>query len=673
MTTRATISLWFQVQATAIALLMGGPAGLERQPDSPIGTPPPDAVEPPAGAAPQPPPGLSLADAVILRDAAADRPTRAGAADRLLAATDPEVRAAMLWMLSREGGTPDACLLILERAAATPNLQPAYLEPCIALVEALGSSEALRAVAVLAIASIRTREAARTLISWLDDRARPNLREPAARALARLTGRADLGADPRRWSEWFSQVEWLPELEWRTLLALSLAEATDRAERERDRSTGLLLESVRQRFLDAVSSAQRSSMLVQFLRHELPSVRKLGIHLTRQELANARQLEPTVAMAAEALLTDPSREFRKDAAELLGILTAGDGGQAIAAALVREEDQDVVAPLLRSAARNPSPELTTVVIRWLEGPAACREPALSAAASLYAAGYLTQAQDIRTLRDALRALSIEDLTPGANGTLAMYYTLGDERDRAKVRDLLRSGDATRRIAAAELLSNDPAALDALLAGAADDPTLLAATTRGVALHRATIEGYEAIAALNAPSVGVRREMLLQVAGELPPRDLLRAALAAPDALFREAILARLTETQELQAFGVWRSSTQTPHPAVVAGLLLLSRTRLELGQPAGALEVLSDLEPILSLIDLSEVSSLYTVALLWLNRIEQAQRWVGAPADWIDGLEKSISLPHAQAIAKAIDARFGDLEGEDGQRFQSLRNRLPRP
>jgi len=609
---------------------------------------------------------------MILRDPTADAPTTAAAAGRLLTSTDPEVREALLWLLNPENGAADARNLLLDVAASTSNLHAWMLEPFRAIVEHPQTASSGRSAAILAIGSIRSREAMRTLIPWLDDRARPELREVAARALSRQTGRADLGADQRRWREWFGQVEWLPELEWRTLLAQNLADAADRAVRERDRSTAMLLDSLRARFQDAATSAQRSAMLVEFLRHEVSPVRTLGIQLTRQELANARPLEPIVATAAEALLDDRSREFRRAAAELLGILAPTDGGQAIAAALVREEDPDVIAPLLRSAARNPSPELASVVVRWLDGPESCREPALSAAAALYAAGFLTKPQDLRTLRDALRDIPLQELAPGTSGTLALYYTLGDEQDREKVRGLLTAPDPVRRRAAADLLSKDPFATDALIAAATNDPTLVASAARAVALHRATIGGYEAVANLPAASDATRREILLRVAAELPPQDLLSAAIGASPPEFREALLSRLTETQELQTFGIWRSARQTPHPAVVSGLLLLCQTRLDLGQPAGALEVLNDLLPISELIDIAEFEGMRTVALLWLNRIEEALACNASASAWLDGLERAIDLPHAPSIIRILESKFNPIEGRESDRLQAIRSRLPK-
>ncbi len=612
---------------------------------------------------------------MTLRDPTADEATRAAAAVRALASTDPEVREALTWLMRAEGGQPEAMQAILEAAAGTANLPAWMLEPCRELAIHPQTPAARRTQAIQAIGSIRTREAVRTLIAWLDEAAQPELRElreHTSRALVRQTGRHDLGADARRWREWFAQIEWLPELEWRTLLSQNLAAAADRATRERDRSTSMLLDSLRERFQDGQTSQQRSAMLVQFLRHEVSAIRRLGIQLTRQELANARSLEPTVARAAEALLGDPSREFRRQAAELLGILSPTDGGQAIAAALVQEEDPDVVAPLLRSAARNPSPELASVVVRWLGGPETCREPALGAAAALYAAGHLTEPQDLRTLRDALRDIPIDDLSPGTNGTLAMYYTLGDESDRAKVRELLTASDPVRRRSAADLLANDPLATDAIISAAMNDPMLLKAAARAVALHRSTIDGYEAVSRLPASSDAARREVMLEVASELPPRDLLAAALNADDATYREAILSRLTDTQELQAFGIWRSMRQTPHPAVISGLLLLCSTRLELGQPAGALEVLTDLQPIAPLIDAEEYEGLRTVALLWLNRIDEAIQGRGSVDAWLDGLERAIRLPHATDIAVAIDARFASLNGEHAARLRELRSRIPK-
>lgn len=631
-------------------------------------------AEQPPGAEPVSTPGFSPAsthpDVAILADPAAEPAQRAAAASRVLASTDPQSRLAAVGLLE-PGGMADAQRLLLERASELSNAPAWLVGPCRGLIEAAGSPGPVRLAAVNALGSVRTRDSIRVLLALLDAGERPELREPAARALLRLTGRSELGSDARRWREWFATVEWLPDAEWRAVLAQGLAEAADRAARERDRSVALLVDALRANFQDSESPEQRSAMLARFLQHELGAVRRLGLQLARQEVANARSLDSNVVRAAEALLADPGRDFRRSAAELLAILPRLDSADAVANALIREEDPEVAAPLLRAAARNPTPAIAASVMRWVEGPELCRGPALNAAAALYADGDLTDPAAFITLRRVLRDAALTDLSPGTNGTLALYYALGGTAERSRVRALLEHDDPNLRQSAADLLSSDAEATDALLDAAGRDPRLLAAAARAVAAHRPTFEGFDAVRRLPAESPTAHSDALLDVAGQLPPHDLLAAALVINDPVFREAMLARLTSADDLQAFGVLRVRSQTPNPSVIAGLLLLCRTRLELGRPAAAMEVLTVLEPVWGLIEPGERERLRTVTLLWLNRIDEASQSGGSIADWLEGLERAIGLPHAPAIVRAMEARFSPINGEAADRLRLLREKIP--
>ncbi len=641
--------------AGAVAACASGPLALAQPEPSP-------PVE-------QTPAAPSHPDVAALVDPALDAAARGAAALRVLNSSDPQARLAAAALLA-PGGAADAQRLLLERAAEMSNAPAWLVGPCRGLIEAGPTPAPVRLAAVNALGSVRSRDSIRVLLTWLDSAARPELSDPAARALVRLTGRAEMGSDPRRWREWFATVEWLPEGEWRGVLAQGLAEATDRATRERDRSVSLLVDALRSNFQDATNADQRSAMLARFLQHDLGAVRRLGLQLARQEVANARSLDANVIRATEGLLSDPSREFRRAAAELFAILPRLENADAVANALLREEDAEVAAPLLRAAARNPTAAVARTVMRWVEGPEVCRGPALNAAAALYADGDLTDPEAFVTLRRVLRDVPLGNLSPGPNGTLALYYALGGAAERSRVRALLEHDDPNLRLSAADLLSSDADAVDNLLAAARRDAALLGAAARAVAAHRPTFDGFDAVRQLPAESATAHRDALLEVAARMPPRDLLAAALAVEDPVFREAMLARLTSTEDLQNFGIWRVRSQTPNPSVIAGLLLLCRTRLEIGRPAAAMEVLTDLEPVWTLIEPGERERLRTVTLLWLNRIEEAAQGGGSVYDWLEGLEKALNLPHAPAIVRAMESRFAPINGAAGERLRLLRGMI---
>lgn len=68
---------------------------------------------------------------------------------------------------------------------------------------------------------------------------------------------------------------------------------------------------------------------------------------------------------------------------------------------------------------------------------------------------------------------------------------------------------------------------------------------------------------------------------------------------------------------------------------------------------------------------MHAVALLWLNRLEEAAACQALACDWIEGLEKAIALPHAPEIARLIESRFSPLNETDEARFRELASRLP--
>jgi hypothetical protein len=115
-------------------------------------------------------------------------------------------------------------------------------------------------------------------------------------------------------------------------------------------------------------------------------------------------------------------------------------------------------------------------------------------------------------------------------------------------------------------------------------------------------------------------------------------------------------------------ANRTPKTGVVAGLILLYKTRVQLGRPAGALAALDALSPVLDRMDHQDQDDRRSMVLLWLNRIDEASRLAGSLDAWLDGLERSIGLPHARAVLTALDARFGqNITGPESERLAALR------
>lgn len=644
-------------------------------------------------------------DAAIVADARAGMDVRLAAAGRMLALPDAEARAAVLPLLDARGdASATGAATVVLRAIGDVGSAPAWLaEPLERLAREPGSGEAereRRGLAVAALGSVRTRGAAKALVNLAA--AGNGEAAGAFRALARLSGREDLGYDANKWGEWWTAVEFLPDAEWERQLSVGLAGRADAAVRERDEATARLLETLRKRYQASTSIDERSALLEEFLKDTLSPVRRFGLQLALQELANARTPGENVARAAVPVLRDPSPEFRRLAADALNVLASKDQAGALHQALVFETDPGVAASLMRSVARWPEvggEGSKATVLRWLEageGNDVVEAPALDAVSAMLDAGMLSDPIDRSRVLEVVRKSRAESLP--ASG-LRLMFVLGDDADAQRVIGLLGSSDAAVRQHAADALSRDGRGLDALLRAAMTDPTLFAIAARSVKEHRATAAGYQAVAALPAPTGGgspnggkdERTQQLLLIAEKLSPGELLAVARSTRDLELRERLLARLTseplETLFLPAGGVGGMGgiggvggmggkpgsvavigtglgsgaggggggriEESPHPEMIAGLLLLAQTRLELGRPGAALKALDALEPVRRFVDPALGDSMRTVTLLLLGRVDEAAKLQGTAEAWVVGLEESLDERHAMAVVREIERRWG--------------------
>lgn len=599
-------------------------------------------------------------DLALLRDAAADPASRAAAARRLLISDDPSARPPISDILSSQ--TPDDARPILIREIRALSTAPGWLLPPLAAAAHAAQPADLPAI-LDAAGSIRTRDSVRLLLSYTDATHPAPVRDAAFAALARLTGRSDLNTDAVAWKTWFESVQWLPEAEWLRVLAEGLAERADRVTRSRDRWASRAVEAIRRVYVDETRPAERSAMLAAMLGDEMATLRRLGVELANREIANGRLLDGPVVRAAIDLLRDPHPDLRRAAAELVYATTPPDAGAALSGALLTENDPTVAAALLRAVPTWPSATVKPIVIRWLGQPGPAQRPAIEAAAALLERGLIDDAATTEAVLAALRSTQLSEL-PGAG--LRLMALLGTEEDRAAIRSLLVSPTPARRLQAAEALAAHNAYLPSLIDAARTDPALFLTCCRATASASPTVEGFLTAASLPAPNDDTRAEGLSLIVAKMNRRDLPVAARQVDDPFLRELLLRPLT-TLSLS------SPVEPPDPAVISGLLLLIQTRLDIRQPAGALAAADLLVPLQDAVDQQELLSLRTIALLWLNRIDEAASLRPLPpiSAWLDGLERSIDLAHAPDILAAIDRLFTQqLDPADKARLDDLRAKV---
>src|SRR5690606_18167631 len=102
-------------------------------------------------------------------------------------------------------------------------------------------------------------------------------------------------------------------------------------------------------------------------------------------------------------------------------------------------------------------------------------------------------------------------------------------------------------------------------------------------------------------------------------------------------------------------------------MILLAETNLELSRPENALTALSSVSPAPSAEDASRAVELRTVALLWLNRVDEALD-AGAGVDvWLTALDRIGAEPHAEIVAQTALNRFGNvLSTRERARLESI-------
>jgi hypothetical protein len=592
----------------------------------------------------------------VLRNSQTDRGARVDAARRLLdpgtTPLGPSLLADALQDPAADGSTK---VLILEAIARSATATPALFD-AVASVARNAGNEDLPLIAP-ALGALRLRDSARLLLDLAGPDRPASVRQVVLTALARLSGRDDLGPDRAAWEEWFDSVAFLSEADWQAHLAANHARRADRLARELD-ATRQELTPIYRRLYGQLPPPDRPGLLAYLLGDSREELRALGFQLAALELSAGGPLPQIVSDAAVALLADPSVQTRARAAVLIDQIATQESSTAILAALNKESEPEAAVALLAASARWPSPITRAAILRWLEQDESTRPAAAKAALALFRAGMLTNSDDRARAGAALRGADFDHLsTP----ELRLLVAIGSDDDRARVAGLLESGRPASRLAAAEALAGRQEFLPRLLAAAALDSDLFSIAADAVAAVGPTVESYGLVAALPAPDQPARTAGLLGIARRLSPSELLAVATATEDAEFAATLLDRLPD--------LVAAADPTTAGSVSQVIGLLARKRLELGQPDRALAALEALDTLRSnypSLPAGEAADLRVVSYLCLDRLDRAVALGGSPEAWLDGLAACTEQPHARSIIAQIRLRFTDRLTRDQSMELSL-------
>lgn len=596
-------------------------------------------------------------DLVALGDAARARAERVAAAQRLLHSAHPDTREQVLAALAGPI-TDDTPASIVAEAIARGADVPADFFPAVAERLRIADAGETRPL-IAAMGSFRTRASARAILAYTAPPAEPAAAEAAYAALARLTGRDDLPRTRAAWDGFLRDAELMAEDTWRAELLRAHAARADRREAQAQATGVRLAESLRKSYL-ALPDAERSACLASLLRDELDAARDAGIELVSRELAAARVLSPAVGEAAAALLDHPDAIVRAHAATLVTQLNPPGAGDAIAVALVREDDPLAASALLEACARVPTREAAGIVLRWMSAEGTSR-PTFTALWSLERAGLL-DADERAVVLARLREMPTESYTGAACSLLA---AMGEKVDRDRLVPLLSTGSPPVRAAVARALAGDSAFADAILDAAASDPALFAIAARATLLHHPDATGFERLRSLPAPSPAARRDGRLLVAAGLPGSDLLAVAQSASDAAEREELLELLTSENRILS----ERAAPDRARAIFAGGLQLASMRLAAGRADDALATLNAVEPLVEPAERDGFVAIQASAFLVLDRVELAERLPANASAWLHGLALCVGKPHAGAVADALFFKFGpEMSDADVAELSRLRD-----
>lgn len=556
----------------------------------------------------------------------------------------------LIGLLGPNTEDPAAQRLLLIAIAARPVTVPEFEQPLIDLVAR--GDPSIRPQALHALASVGSWEAARVLVNHAAPFQAPEVSKAAFEALVRLTGRDDLGNDVEAWRRWLDDRSIMKPEEWQAELIRGITYRLDRLSNQERDATAKAVDGFRRLFM--VAPYQDKSPLLAELLLVDGELRNLAIELISRELAQGNQIGEVVGIAAIQLLEHEDPKVRAESARLIQTLSPPGAGIPVTDALVREVSPVAAAGLLNAAAKWPGVAVISPALRWLEFGAATRDSASKLLLALDTEGLLTSPVDRRRVAAALRAAGPNRLTTEG---VRLIIRMGNDDDRDSVAGLLTNGQRDLQAAAATELSRRPEFFDRVIAAAERDPALYQSAVTAAINHRRTPDGYALVRRL-APNENARRSGVLAMARAMEPRHVLEVArVHETDPELRIAVLSTVARA----------ATTPEETRDIDQAMILLAETNLELSRPENALTALASVSSTASQDDTTHSTELRTVALLWLNRIDEALD-AGAGVDvWLSALDRIGNEPHAELVAQTALNRFGSvLSTRERERLESI-------
>ncbi len=592
-------------------------------------------------------------DLATLIDASQAADARKRASSALARVTQPEhITLIAQSILFSEPADWASAQLLLSELALVPSISKAWLEPLMQALTQSSTTPEQQVAIIQSLSSMRTRGAVRLLIDQLSEPVDPTIRSTSHAALVRLTGVRHVVPDYQAWNTWFAVSDHLPELQWQQLLITNLATEADESARLVRALREDLIQTSRALYRQTEPD-QRSSLLASMLLSNHLVLRDLGYELIYRELSAAQRPGEQVAATATQLLTHKSARERIRAARLIHRLAPPDASEPLAIALRNEKNAEAAAAQLAAIARWPDAIPLDTSLNWLSTETLAQDPASQAVLELFKAGRLDQPPDQTRVLEALRKKPVASLTPAA---ATLLITLGTLEDRQACQILLKSADRQLKIAAALALSHDQSFTLALLDAADQDALLIVAAAASVARFAPTSDNYLFLQSLALAAEPVATSALDVVIAALPPSQKVIVASHQDTPVDQQL---RVLESLNALDFS---TLSPTERASSVLGLHQLAELHLQQSDPEKALLTLSALNEVAS----ETHNELRCVALVMLERFDEAQKAACDTNAWFRALELQSDQARKTAIALKIDQLFKASLNEAQQAIVAL-------